>query len=147
MERVYHYLIDEEGGLWIEGTQLTDPKVLKFFMRTMEPGPGGNFLVNCLGEKNIIRAQDVPYVVQGLDWNEAGIELIFPGGYREVLDPDTLFVGEKNVMYCKVRGGKFTARFQRKPYLELARHIEGKLGQGFFLKYRGQKYAIGGNIQ
>lgn len=147
VERIYQYRIDKEGGLWIEGTQLTDPMVLKYFHRKMEALPDGRFFVDCMGEKNIIRAEDVPYVVQSIEVRPDGIELIFPGDYREALDPSTLFVGDHHVLYCKVRDGQFTARFKRHPYMELAHHIEGGAGQGYFLKWQGEKFPIHGQVE
>lgn len=140
--RTYHYLIDKEGRLWIEGTELTDPQVLKFFMTKMESIPDGKFRVLCMGENNLITAEDVPYVVQSIDIKPDRIHLKFPGGYQEELDPKTLFVGRDNVLYCKVRKGSFTARFNRKTYLELTHWIDGGKGKGYFLNWQGEKFPI-----
>jgi hypothetical protein len=143
-ERVYHYSIDREGRLWIEGTELTDPQVLKFFMKHMEQQPGGKFRVLCMGEINLIEAEDVPYVVQAINIGKEKIELIFPGDYREILDPSTLKVGKDNVLYCQIRKGAFTARFNRKPYLELTRLVDKDRSKGFVLIWQGKKFPIKG---
>lgn len=145
--RTYYYLIDKEGRLWIEGTELRDPQVLKFFLKRLKKSPGGGFLVECMGEKNLIQAEDVPYVVQSIEVGKNNIQLVFPGNYRETLDPHTLFVGLENVLYCKVRSGQFTARFNRKPYLELTRLIEREKGKGYFLKWQGESFPIGGVVE
>ena len=119
---MWHYTIDTDGHLWHEGIEFDDPELLCFFMKNMEPLPDGRFRVVCQGEKCCLTAEDVPYVVRELKISKT-IGLIFPGGYKEALDPSTLFVGKKNVLYCKVRGGKFTARFNRTSYLELAKKV------------------------
>jgi hypothetical protein len=144
--RTYFYLIDKEGRLWIEGSELNDPQVLKFFMKRLEKSPGGGFMVDCMGEKNLVQAEDVPYVVQSIHVGKNEIQLVFPGNYQETLDPSTLFVGQDNVLYCKVRSGEFTARFNRKPYLELTHLIEGGQGRGYFLHWQGEKYPISGVV-
>jgi hypothetical protein len=143
-ERIYSYTIDREGRLWIEGTELTDSQVLKFFMKNLERLPEGKFRVLCMGETNLIEAEDVPYVVQAIHIGKDKIELIFPGDYREALDPNTLRVGRDNVLYCQIRQGAFTARFNRKPYLELTRLVDRDRGKKFVLNWQGKKYPIEG---
>ncbi len=93
-------------------------------MKNMEAIPGGKFRVFCQGEECWITPEDVPYVVQDVTIATDEIELIFPGNYRESLNPETLAVGKGNVLYCKVRDGKFLARFNRKSYLDLAKHVK-----------------------
>jgi len=142
--RTYHYTIDIEGRLWIEGAELCDKQVLKFFMRQTEKLPDGKYRVLCMGETNLIEAEDVPYVVQGVDNKDDQVELIFPGGYREVLDPSTLYVGQENVLYCKIRQGKFIARFNRQPYMELTKSVERDAERNYFLTLGGKQYIIPG---
>jgi len=71
--------------------------------------------------------------------------LIFPGGYREVLDPTTLQVGKDNVLYCKIRKGEFKARFNRKAYLELARQVQfDSAKNSFYITLNRKDYPIEG---
>jgi len=146
-DRKYHYKIDRDGRLWIEGTELTDPQVLKLFMKRLEKLPDGKFRVLCMGENNLIEAEDVPYVVQNLDVGKDRIELVFPGNYREELNPRTLRVGKDNVLYCKVRQGEFDARFNRKPYMELTRLVERKPNRTYYLNLGDNQYIIKGVIE
>lgn len=143
-ERIYHYRIDQEGRLWIENTELTDPTTLKFFMKKMEALPNGKLRVQCMGETNWITAEDAPYVVQALRVESEQIQLIFPGHYQEILDPKTLFVGKENIMYCKVRQGQLRARFNRQSYMDLTHWIEQDASERFYLAWQGKKYWIKG---
>lgn len=142
MNRLYHYQIDTEGRLWIENTELSDPQVLKFFMRKMEALPDGKFRVMCMGETNLISAEDVPYVIQSLSISEDKITLNFPGGYQTLLEPGTLFLGGNQILYCKVRNGQFTARFHRRAFLELAPYIEEPTPGHYVLRLGGKDYPI-----
>lgn len=147
-ERTWHYWIDAEGQLWHEGSDLEDPGLLNFFMRKMETLPDGRFHVLCQGEDCFITAEDVPYVIQNIQVSPDQIEVIFPGAYREKLDPSTLRVGTGNVLYCRVREGKFRARFNRKSYLELAKQVQFDAKKNTYSLTIGQKtYPIEGVIE
>ena len=61
---------------------------------------------------------------------------------EEELIPGTLYLGEENVLYCRVKGGGFPARFNRAAYYQLAAHIEEE-GEGFVLPINGRKFKIG----
>ena len=60
---------------------------------------------------------------------------------EEELIPETLYLGEENVLYCRVKGGDFPARFNRAAYYQLAAHIEEE--GGFVLSINGRKFKIG----
>jgi hypothetical protein len=114
-------------------------------MKKLERLPDGKFRVMCQGETCYLEPADVPYVVQDIDLKPGLVELIFPGNYREKLDPQTLRVGKDNVLYCKVRGGAFDARFNRKPYFELARLVEEDTrAHRYVLKLGERRYPIAG---
>ena len=146
-ERTYHYRIDKEGHLWIEDTELTDLITLKFFMHRLEKLPNGDYRVMCLGEENLIEVEDVPYVVQSIQVDPDKVQLIFPGGYQEILDPNTLRVGKDNILYCKVRTGEFEARFNRRPYLEITKLVERDPDHTYHLKLGADRYIIHGVIE
>lgn len=114
------------GHLWHDESEFDDPETLKFFLENLQSLADGRYHVLCQGEDCFITCEDVPYVVCDLNWEDPKKPplLIFQGGYTEPLDPATLWVGKENILYCKVRGGGFPARFSRKSYLELAKWIE-----------------------
>lgn len=142
---VWHYYIDSDGRLWHEGVEFDEPAVLHLFMKDMKLLPSGKGQVFCQGEECRITAEDVPYVIQNVEFLPKEVRLRFPGDYRETLDPRTLFVGRQNVLYCKVRSGKFTARFNRRSYLDLAKRVEFDEGRNeFILTVDNRRYAIKG---
>jgi len=148
---VWHYYIDVEGHLWHDGAELDDPPTLQMFMKGMTDLPAEEirspekWRVFCMGEECRIAAEDVPYVVQDVEVSEHKVLLKFPGDYAEPLDPSTLFVGARNVLYAKVRGGKFAARFNRKSYLDLAKHIQYDVRKDvFYLIVDNKRFPIKG---
>jgi hypothetical protein len=60
---------------------------------------------------------------------------------EEELMPDTLCVGQDNVLYCRVKNRMFPARFNRAPYYQLAEYIEEE-NESYYLTLNGSKYNI-----
>jgi uncharacterized protein len=61
---------------------------------------------------------------------------------RELLDPAGLEVGPDNVLYCRVKGGAFRARFLRTAYYHLSNSFFTDEGETFSLVDRGRRYPI-----
>ena len=122
--REYHYVVDEDGRIVHDGTEVVDVATLRFFLRAMTRTPDGRWLVVCQGEHNGFEARETPFVVQRLRVDSAGdrpraVELHLAGDIREPLDPATLESGAGR-LYCRVRGGAFRARFARLALQQLA---------------------------
>jgi hypothetical protein len=61
----------------------------------------------------------------------------------EILDMSSLNAGRDNVLYCRVKNGRFTARFSRKSYYQLAAFIEQSENDArFFIHLNGVQYVI-----
>lgn len=146
--REHQYYLDKEGSLYFEGAVINDPWTFRLFQRNLEVAPDGRYVVICDGEYCYIRVEDVPYVVADIEIAyDSGdtidrITLLFNGGYRERLDPGTLFVGKGNVLYCKVRKGRFAARFNRSSYYSLTKVVEFNESEKFHIKVRRKPYRI-----
>ncbi|MBI4240539.1 MAG: hypothetical protein HY613_02375 [Candidatus Rokubacteria bacterium] len=122
--REYTYRVDREGRIFHGGTEILDPVVLRFFLRTMKLTEDRRHVVLCQGERNWFEPHDTPFVVQRLRCVVEGgrllsAELCFAGDYREPLDPGSL-EAEEGYLYCRVRAGAFRARFGRVAMQQLA---------------------------
>lgn len=143
--REYTYRVDREGRIFHDGTEIVDPMVLRFFLRTMKLTDEGRHLVLCQGERNWFEPHDTPFVVQRLRCVvEAGqlssADLCFAGDYREPLDPGSL-EAEGGHLYCRVRRGEFRARFGRVAMQQIAPFLlEG--GNGPALLLAGVRFPI-----
>lgn len=147
--REYTYVVDEEGLIWQGGEQYDAPEIHEQFYRNMTRDEQGRIYTTCFGERCWIVPKDTPFVIQmvrvatsGPDHTAVGVTLVLNGGIEEPLDPASLAVGEGNVLYTSVREGAFPARFTRKAYYELARHIEQD-EDGFALILGGRRHPIG----
>jgi len=143
--REYHYLVDREGRIFHDGTEIVDLLVLRFFLRAMQRTPEGRYLVLCQGERNWFDAHDTPFVVQRLRCVVEGgqlvsVELGFAGDYREPLDTESL-EAEGGYLFCRVRRGAFRARFGRVAMQQIAPFlVEGDSGSALLL--RAVRYPI-----
>lgn len=143
--REYHYLVDRDGHIFHDGTEIVDPAVLRFFLRAMRRSDDGRYLVVCQGERNWFAPHDTPFVVQRLRLHEeagrpAGVELRFAGDYGEPLDPRSL-EAEGGRLYCRVRQGAFRARFGRVAMQQLAPLLSDD-GAGPTLLLDGRRHPI-----
>ena len=90
----------------------------------------GRCLVLCQGERNWFTAPETPFVVQRLRLALEGsdlqsVELCFQGDYREPLDPATLET-ERDLLFCRIRGGTFRARFGVERVVKTKAMVDGK---------------------
>lgn len=143
--REYRYVVDRNGRIFHEGTEIIDPPVLRFFLSAMQQTQEGRYLVLCQGERNWFEVADTPFVVQRLRCSTAqgqllSADLYFAGDYREPLAPESL-EAEGVYLYCRVRRGAFRARFGRIAIQHLAPFlVEGDEGPAVLLG--GIRYSI-----
>ncbi|MGH7671983.1 MAG: hypothetical protein ACREMC_03720 [Gemmatimonadales bacterium] len=143
--REYRYRVDRDGRIFHDGTEIVDPAVLRFFLRAMTRTDDGRCLVLCQGERNWFEAPDTPFVVQRLRLRVEGgalegAELCFVGDFREPLDPRTLET-ERDLLFCRIRGGAFRARFGRIAVQQLAPFlVDG--GEGSVLVLGGVRHPV-----
>jgi Protein of unknown function (DUF1285) len=143
--REYRYQVDRDGRVYHDGTELVDAAVLRFFLRVMTRTEDGRCLALCQGERNWFEVGDTPFVVQRLrlevaDGQLQGAELCFSGDYREPLDPRTLET-ECDLLFCRVRGGAFRARFGRVAMQQLAPFLVDT-GEGSALMVAGVRHPV-----
>jgi hypothetical protein len=143
--REYRYVVDRDGRIFHDGTEIVDPAVLRFFLRAMTRTDDGRCLVLCQGERNWFAAPDTPFVVQRLRLSLEGsalqaVELCFQGDYREPLDPATL-ESERDLLFCRIRGGAFRARFGRVAVQQIAPFLMD-VGEGSALVMSGRRHPV-----
>jgi uncharacterized protein len=142
--------VDEEGDWYHEGSRIFRDGVLHLFLESLCMDSDGRYIIDCGGTRCTLDVADTPLVVSRVDRkphpHDAGREVIairfrhLPD--EEVLDPQTLYVGRDNVIYCRVRGGRFPARFSRPAYYQLASWVEEDETGAFFLNLNGVRYTI-----
>jgi len=143
------FWIDKEGRWFFQGEEITHRRTYLLYARNLTQDEQGRLLLRLGQEECRVEAEDAPYVVKTLDFTcpDGGdprhIDLLLNDETREPLEPATLKVGKDNILYCRVRGGIFAARFSRGAYqllFPLIRHDEK--GKRFFLLLDGKEYDL-----
>jgi hypothetical protein len=141
--------VDENGDWFYNGNRIFRPEVLEALYGELDRLPTGEFT---LSGRFLLDVADTPFVVSRVDLerdNSGGERIIirFRNISRlEPLDPGTLAIGNGNILYCRVFGGRFLARYSRPAYYQLAEFvIEDETGRGFYIDLNGNRYSIAQN--
>jgi len=136
--------IDDEGRFLHRGEPITHARTLEVLWRSLEPAPGGRWIVRIGRESAYVSVGDAPYAVRGVVAGDGeGPSLLLSDGSREPLDPATLRIGEDGVLRCSVKGGR-PARFCRAAHVALGMALEeDPPGSGtFVLPSGGRRWPV-----
>lgn len=139
--------IDKEGRWFHKGVEMIRREFVRSFYQQMELDAVGQYIIYWGGKRCYVDVADTAFVVRRVSYlNEetgkgSGFVLNLSDDTEEELRPDTLYMGEANVLYCRVKDGIFPARFNRAAYYQLAAHIEAA-GGDYVLPVNGRKFKI-----
>lgn len=138
-------LIDKEGRWFHKGAEMVRKDIVRFFYERIELDSLGRYVIRWGDERCYLDVEDTPFVVRKVHVTESGkgggFSLWLSDDKTEALDPETLSVGPGSVLYCRVKEGKFPARFLRPAYYQIAEFIQEEGGE-FYLPLNGLKYYI-----
>jgi len=139
--------IDKEGNWYHKGVEMIHRGFIRFFYEHLELDSAGRYVIDWKGQRCWVDVEDTAFVVRrvvyedGIKGQDARYILHLSADMKESLLPDTLYVGKRNVLYCKVKNRTFPARFDRAAYYQLAQYIKEENG-AYFLPLRGKKHRI-----
>ncbi|MBW2119262.1 MAG: DUF1285 domain-containing protein [Deltaproteobacteria bacterium] len=139
--------IDKEGRWYHKGAEMIHRDFIQLFYKNMELDSEGRYVINWDGKRCRVDVEDTAFVVRRVmyqDGDRAGnarFVLSLSDDTEEDLIPDTIFIGEENVLYCRVKNRSFPARFNRAAYYQLAEYIEEE-NDSYYLPLNGKKYGI-----
>lgn len=131
-----------DGRWYADAEPITHRRLALLFSRHLRRKPDGSFEI-WIDERYHadVVVEDVPFVVSGVEVGADGISLELNDGSRERLDPNSLRIGDDDVLYCSVKQGSETARFLRPAYHHLAPLFVEADG-GFALQLAGIAYPL-----
>ena len=122
-----------DGNWYTDEERIDNPRIALLFSKSIRRNPDGTYYLQVAEERAPIAVEDTPYVVRSVaDDGKGGFILMLNDEEREALDPTTLEVGKDNVLYCRVKQGKFRARFLRNAYYHLSSRFSADEGGGAF---------------
>jgi len=145
--------IDKEGTWYYRGAHMFRKEILSIFFENLKIDECGKYLIELNDEHCYLDVEDTAFVVEAVyktrqeEDTRDHICVMLTDDALEKLDLNSLYVGKDNVLYCRVKNGKFPARFSRKSYYQLAEFIEQEeKGNCFFISLNDEKYFINHNV-
>ncbi len=140
--------VDREGDWFYGERPIFRKEILETFYDCLRLLEDGRYVLEWQGRLHPITVADTPFVITRVDRitngaAEAHVLLTLKHlKETELLDPATLWVGPDNVLYCRVRRGRFPARFSRPAYYQVAQWIEPVDEDRFALRLGDRLYPI-----
>ena len=137
-------VLDGEGRFWHEGELVTHRGMMDAFATWIRRHPRDGRYVLCNGyDWTYFTVEDVPFFVLGVGGSAGCPTLALSDQTEEPLEPATLGLGERDALYCRVKGGQYEARFTPAAQVALAPHLaEGDGGQPAVI-VAGRQYVVG----
>ena len=144
--------IDKDGLWYYQGAHMFRKEILSVFFQCLRIDECGKYLIELGEDRCYLNVEDTAFVVAAVHKTKLPgngleqIEIILNDDSCEELEINSLYTGRDNVLYCRVKEGRFTARFSRKSYYQIAEFIEqSENGADFFINLNGEKYFISSN--
>lgn len=139
--------LDKEGNWYYGDAPIIHPKISNLFSSSIESSKDGGFILNIDGETCEIDVEDTPFMVTDIDLSETSGQKQFiiqlNDLTREILNLDSIMIGKDNVLYCKVKGGTYDARFLRKSYHFLTRYVEEDIEHNeYYIAMNDKRYYL-----
>lgn len=142
--------VDKDGAWFHKGAPIIHRELLLFFYQCLCADELGRYIIKFNDQVCRLDVEDTPFVILSTDFVRAEADgekslfiLHLIDDTKEELALDTLTIGPDNVLYCKIRNGKFKARFSRPSYYQLAQHVEEEPGTGrYFICPNNKKYYL-----
>src|SRR4029077_1152965 len=111
----------KDGNWYSDDERIDNPRIALLFSKSIQQNPDGSFFLQVAEERASISVEDTPYVVKSIENDgKGGFTLLLNDDTREAMAPQSLEVGADNVLYARVKGAKFRARFLRPAYYHLS---------------------------
>ncbi len=135
--------IDRDGGWFHEDEEVTHEGILASLRAALQVGATGHFIQ--IGPVRVpVEIEDAPFSVVRLEPEGDGFTLTLNDLSREPLDPTSLRLGTGDVPYCRIKDGKFEARFSRAAAWQLLQHMEpGAADAPVTVTVGGRRYPLG----
>ena len=122
--------IDKEGVWYYREQEMFRRDIVNYFYQHLKRDTEGRYLIELEDERCYLEIEDAPFIVRSVlntkdepKGTQAALLVNLSDDSVEELDPRTIWIGEGNVLYCRVKGGSFKARFSRPGYYQLAERI------------------------
>lgn len=144
--------IGRDGVWYYRNMEMTRSDIVRHFYRHLCRDSQGNYRIEVGQEQCRVQVDDVPYIIRsvshlvGEEGSVACVILSLSDGCDEALDPNTIRVGDGNVLYCRVKEKEHEARFSRQAYYQLVEYIQyDEILDRYYMTIRDHSYSLAVN--
>ncbi len=145
----YEIKIDKEGIWYYNGAHMFRKEILNVFFQNLKIDECGKYLIELGPERCYLDVEDTAFVVNAVYKTKNScngleqMEILLNDDSCEILEMNSIHTGRNSVLYCRVKEGRFSARFSRKSYYQIAEFIEqSENGANYFIHLNNEKYFI-----
>lgn len=138
----------KDGWWYANDERIQNPRINRLFSTCLRQTSDGGFEIMLGRDRAAVEIEDTPYVVTRVSGDpQQGLTVRLNDDSEEALAPDTLEVGDGDVLYCRVKKRRYPARFLRPAYYQIAADIREEPGReaggtGFVLQIGEATYPI-----
>jgi uncharacterized protein len=123
----------KDGWWYANDERIHNRRINTLFSQCLQRTSEGMYEIALGWDKVTVEIEDTPYVVTRVMGDSVqGFTLRLNDESEELLDPASLSIGQENVLYCRVKGGSYLARFLRPAYYQLTAHVQEDGAHGTF---------------
>lgn len=131
-----------DGRWYSDDEPINNGRIAKLFSKCLRQTDDGRWQIAMADERAFVEVHDTPWVVTSVSGDRGrGFTIRLNDDSEESLDAATLRVGSGNVLYTRVKDGRYPARFLRPAYYQLAPAIAEHDGT-FTLESAGRRHPI-----
>jgi hypothetical protein len=133
-----------DGCWYSDGEPIPNRAITRLFSRALKILPDGRGRLELGEDRADVEIEDTPWVVTAIEGDpERGFAVRLNDDTREALDVASLRVGPENVLYCRVKDGRYEARMLRPAYYDLMRHADPGPAGAAVLRVGGRRITVG----
>lgn len=140
-------VLDEQGRFWHDGARVEHPGMARAFASWIRRHPDdGRFILSNGFDWTYFTVRDVPYFVRNVRAVDGVPVAELSDGSEEPLDPSTLQVDAAGAVYCRVKSGRFSAKFTPGPQTALGPWLAEAASGAVEFVVQGHRYRVGERI-
>ena len=142
--------IDKDGTWYYRGAEMYRTDIVNYLYGHLKKDSEGGYYIEMSDDDRCkIDVEDTAFVVRSAERvrsqkkEEETIKIYLSDGSMEVLCLDSLSISNENVLYCRIKGNEFKARFARKSYYQIIKDVEyDEEFRKYFLRMNGNRFFI-----
>ena len=125
----------EKDGWWYANDErIENRRINLLFSQHLRKAEDGSYEIVLGRDTATVEIDDASYVVTALHGDpDQGLRVHLNDDSEEDLAADSLYIGQENVLYCRVKGQEHLARFLRPAYYQIAAYIQEEPETGAFV--------------